>query len=236
MKRQPILSRCRIALAITTLVITTLGLIGVFRPVDADPRGPQLVGVDIEAGRLLVAARELTDVNFGEAVVFVIKHDAEGTQGLIINRTMGLPAGDVLPNLSDVLTGEHEMYFGGPVEPASVRVLAAVDADLPGAKRITDDIALVNDVGVLRMHLMRTRPGRLRFFAGYAGWAPGQLAEEIGRGEWYVRRRYRDVLFDERPQRLWPLLIEEVTGLYADHENHFRQEDPRRRLTLPQVR
>lgn len=229
--RQPILSTCRIALA-----TVTLAFIGVARPVDADPRGPQRVGMDIEAGRLLVAARELTDVHFGEAVVFVIKHDAEGTQGLIVNRPMGLPASDMLPTLSDVLTREHEMAFGGPVAPASVRVLAAVDAELPGSKRITDDIALVNDVGVLRMHLKQTRPGLLRFFAGYAGWAPGQLAAEIGRGEWYVRERYRDVLFDERPQRLWPLLIEEVTGLYADHENHLRQKDPRRRFTLPQVR
>ena len=211
----------RLPNALSAICITLAAALGM-SGVDAEPRGPQLVGVDIQAGRVLVAARELTDENFGESVVFVIKHDAEGTQGLILNRTMGLPAGDVLPNLGDVLTGEHEMYFGGPVEPATVRVLAAVDSDLPGAEHITDDIALINDVGVLRMHIMRKRPGRVRFFAGYVGWAPGQLAAEIGRGEWHVRRRYRDVVFDESPRRQWRLLIEEVTGRYVNYEDHVR--------------
>jgi len=206
----------------TALVISAALIAAVLSTVEADPRGPRIVGHEIVAGDVLVAGLELNDLNFGESVVFVLKHDADGTQGLILNRSMGIPARDALPNLADVLDARHPMYFGGPVEAGSVRVLIGTDTPLPGATAVTDGVALVNDVGVLRMSLMDRAPEELRFFAGYAGWAPGQLEKELDRGDWHVRERYRDVLFDDTPETMWRELIEEVSGLLVHHENHVR--------------
>ncbi len=44
-------------------------------------------------------------------------------------------------------------------------------------------------------------------FVGYAGWAPGQLAQEMARQAWYVTRLSSDELFGADPA-LWERLIE----------------------------
>jgi len=36
---------------------------------------------------------------------------------------------------------------------------------------------------------------RVRFFNGYSGWAPGQLAAELERGGWYVLNADADTVF-----------------------------------------
>ena len=46
------------------------------RAADKDP---------IIAGQLLVATNEIADPRFAETVVYIVKHDAAGTLGLIIN-------------------------------------------------------------------------------------------------------------------------------------------------------
>jgi putative transcriptional regulator len=51
-------------------------------------------------------------------------------------------------------------------------------------------------------------PARLRFFAGYAGWAPGQLAREIERGDWWVLDLDPDALLREDTRGLWDELRE----------------------------
>jgi putative transcriptional regulator len=47
----------------------------------------------------------------------------------------------------------------------------------------------------------------IRLFAGYAGWAPGQLADEIARGSWRVVPAEAAVLFDRDPEVIWKEMI-----------------------------
>ncbi len=46
-----------------------------------------------------------------------------------------------------------------------------------------------------------------RVYAGYAGWAAGQLEGEIDRGGWHVLPGDADMVFDSAPLELWRELI-----------------------------
>src|ERR1700745_2866579 len=41
------------------------------------------------AGQLLVAMPELDDPNFAHTVVYIVRHDADGAMGLVVNRPLG---------------------------------------------------------------------------------------------------------------------------------------------------
>jgi putative transcriptional regulator len=41
----------------------------------------------------------------------------------------------------------------------------------------------------------------LRIIAGHAGWAPGQLEAEIGRGDWTLERADSGAIFNGKPGR-----------------------------------
>ena len=47
----------------------------------------------------------------------------------------------------------------------------------------------------------------LRIFAGYAGWSPGQLEEEVRSGSWYVVESEGRDAFDADPGQLWTRVL-----------------------------
>jgi len=44
----------------------------------------------------------------------------------------------------------------------------------------------------------------VRVFAGYAGWAPGQVEGAVSRGDWNVLRADAKTIFDKNAEKLWP--------------------------------
>ncbi|MEW5534654.1 YqgE/AlgH family protein, partial [Streptomyces virginiae] len=51
--------------------------------------------------------------------------------------------------------------------------------------------------------LLASALGGLRIFAGYSGWGPGQLEEELGEGAWYVVESEPGDVSSPDPERLW---------------------------------
>ena len=100
------------------------------------------------------------------------------------------------------------MYVGGPVSPASVVALG--DFDDPERGR--------HAPGGLAGH---ARPGRaeslslqrLRVYAGYAGWSPGQLDNELGEGAWIVEPAEVEDPFTEGD--IWSEALRRKGGEYS---------------------
>ena len=66
-------------------------------------------------------------------------------------------------------------------------------------------VFLSRDPDLLRSLLARTRPMEgLRVFIGYAGWGPGQLEAEIGRGDWTLAPADAAAIFEHRAEHPWP--------------------------------
>ncbi|MDQ2647962.1 MAG: YqgE/AlgH family protein, partial [Actinomycetota bacterium] len=138
------------------------------------------------AGRLLVAEPMLGDPNFDRTVVLMVTHTDEGALGIVLNRPSDTPVGAVLPAWEHLVTDPSVVHVGGPVEVQSGWCLARVTdpAELDGF------VPVVGDLGLLDLDLdpaiLGDRVTRLRLYAGYSGWGPGQLDFELDAESWIV--------------------------------------------------
>jgi putative transcriptional regulator len=161
-------------------------------------------------GSLLIAGPQLLDPNFRRTVVLVAEHGDEGAMGVILNRPSGMDVSDAAPDLEPLIGSEAPIFAGGPVQPTSGVVLAEVtEADEP----IFEDVVLVP--GLNELADVIDGAGRIRVFAGYAGWGPGQLDDEIARDDWIIEPARPEDVFSESPEALWERVLERKGGQYA---------------------
>lgn len=155
------------------------------------------------SGTLLVATPQIEEGVFRRSVILVLHHDAEGAQGVVLNRPMGARVDAVLPDWQPHATAPPVLFEGGPVglDSALGLVTAPGDVDPVGVKRLFGGVGLV-DLDTPPEMVARDVAG-LRIFAGYAGWSPGQLEEEVAAGSWYVVESEGRDAFDDDPERLW---------------------------------
>jgi putative transcriptional regulator len=163
-------------------------------------------------GRLLVATPALADPNFDRAVVLLLDHDEEGTLGVVLNRPTPVGVGDVLEPWANFTGVPPVVFQGGPVSLDSALGLAVVpgewEAGEPGEgtgplgwRRVHGAIGLVDLEAP--PELLAAELGSLRMFAGYAGWGPGQLENELVEGAWYVVESEPGDVSSPDPEQLW---------------------------------
>jgi putative transcriptional regulator len=159
------------------------------------------------AGKLLIASPQMGDF-FERAVVLVIEHSGEGAFGLVLNRPSDSTVGEAAPDLPVVVEAESVIHLGGPVAPESVTAIAEHLEPETSAKLVLGGIGMVD---------LEHPPalGRVRVFAGYAGWSAGQLDEEIEAESWVVEEAHPDDLFaDQEEVDLWESVLNRMGGMY----------------------
>jgi putative transcriptional regulator len=161
-------------------------------------------------GSLLIAAPQLLDPNFRRTVVLVADHGEEGAMGVILNRPSGMTVADAAPELEPLIGAEAPIFAGGPVQPTSGVVLAEVTE---GGEPVFDDVVLVPGLGELADVI--DSAGRIRVFAGYAGWGPGQLDGELEREDWIIDPARPGDVFHDEPDGLWAEVLQRKGGQYA---------------------
>lgn len=156
------------------------------------------------AGRLLVATPQIEGGIFHRSVVLLLHHDAEGAQGLVLNRPMAAAVDAVLPTWQAHATRPQVLFEGGPVGMDSALGLVSVPGDHEeplGVRRLFGSVGLV-DLDTPPPLVVPEIAG-LRIYAGYAGWTGGQLEAEMGTGSWYVVDMEPRDPFSDAPQELW---------------------------------
>jgi putative transcriptional regulator len=176
------------------------------------------MGSDPKAGRLLVATPLLEDPNFKRAVVLIVEHeDVQGTLGVVLNRPTAISVGQVLEQWTDLTTEPSVVFRGGPVAQNSALALALIPGrEEPAGWRALDGAPSLARLGLLDLdtppRLLAPAISRLRVYAGYAGWSPGQLDAEIGNGAWYVLPAEPGDVFAADPDRLWRQVLRRQEG------------------------
>ncbi|OEJ26655.1 hypothetical protein AR457_21585 [Streptomyces agglomeratus] len=158
-------------------------------------------------GRLLVASPALADPNFDRAVVLLIDHDDEGSLGVVLNRPTPVGVRDILLPWAG-LAGDPDVVFqGGPVSLDSALGVAVIPGDEGplGWRRVHGAIGLVDLEAP--PELLAAALGSLRIFAGYSGWGPGQLEEELESGAWYVVESEPGDVSSPEPESLWRAVL-----------------------------
>lgn len=152
----------------------------------------------------IVARPDLPDSNFEKSVVLMVPQRAAGPIGVIINKSTGVPLSKVFPEITRLADSDQVLFFGGPVERSSVSMIFRSSAAPPGAIRILDGVYMSSDGGLMRKMLADGKASDdIRVFAGYAGWAPGQLESEVSRGDWRWADADAQTIFEKNFGTVW---------------------------------
>jgi putative transcriptional regulator len=158
-------------------------------------------------GQLLVATDDLHDPRFARTIVYMLRHDATGALGLVVNRPVGtLPLARVLESLGrdpEGAGGEIRVHYGGPVDPERGFVLHTPAWEGGDSRVVHDGVAVTSDPAIFDAIARGTGPRRAMFAAGYAGWAAGQLETEIQGGFWFVAPADETLIFDDDAASKW---------------------------------
>jgi putative transcriptional regulator len=160
-------------------------------------------------GSLLIATPGLIDPNFWRTVVLVGEHSEEGALGVVLNRSSETSVDEALPELAVLVEGMGDVHVGGPVQTSAIVVLADF------AEPPDPDALVVESVGFLPAEVDPDELGplrRARVFAGYAGWGPGQLDDELDEGSWIVEPALAEDVFTSEPDDLWSTVLRRKGG------------------------
>ena len=163
-------------------------------------------------GKLLVASPALEDPNFVRSVVLITEHGEEGAMGIVLNRPADAEVEEVLPELASIAVAEP-VFVGGPVQPESLVVLGVFTDPDKAAWIVVADVGLVSASTDLDELPEAVRRGRV--YAGFSGWGPGQLEDEIEEEAWIVEAPMPAELFPEDPDTLWSDVLDRMGGEYA---------------------
>ena len=158
-------------------------------------------------GQLLIAMPVMGDPRFERSVIYMCAHSSEGAMGIIVNR----PAGSIdFPGLLvqlDIIKEDDQIKLpetaesmkvlkGGPVDTGRGFVLHSSDFYIENATlRIDDGICLTATVDILKAIAKGAGPKHAILALGYAGWAPGQLENEIQGNGWLHCDADQDLIF-----------------------------------------
>jgi putative transcriptional regulator len=163
-------------------------------------------------GQLLVATQETGDPRFAESVIYMVRHDAQGALGLIINRPLAKgPIDDLLKGFGVEAKnpqGEIIVHYGGPVSTRQGFLLHSDDILLASSIKAKDGIAMTTDTKLLEAMAQGEGPRQALFMLGYAGWAPGQLEAEIKADSWFTIPGDKALIFGKDAERKWKLASE----------------------------
>lgn len=162
-------------------------------------------------GKLLLDSGDLRGSFFHHTVILICEHNAEGAFGLVLNRSAGSKIGEVIvANLPDTLK-EAPLFLGGPVQKSALSFLHS-DVFIPDAG-VLPNLALGHSLDELMEIGESFSPTKkVKMFAGYAGWSPGQLESEMKRKSWLTFPASLELVFDTPADQLWHRIIKSKGG------------------------
>jgi putative transcriptional regulator len=147
-------------------------------------------------GQMLIAMPTMRDERFARSLIYICAHSSEGAMGIVVNQpAINIKFPDLLVQL-DVIpaaeliqlprkAGTVKVLKGGPVETGRGFVLHSADFFIENSTLPIDNgICLTATLDILKAIAHGNGPQSAVLALGYAGWAPGQLENEITENGW----------------------------------------------------
>jgi len=152
--------------------------------------------------QFLIAMPALADPNFAQTVTLICEHNAEGALGIVINRPGLLSLGEVMDQLnfeiSDHQLREQAVFEGGPVYPDRGFVLHEPSLKWESSLPVSEYIQVTTSRDILEALARGEGPHSTLLALGYAGWASGQLEEEMAANAWLSVEASPDIVFNTK--------------------------------------
>ena len=145
---------------------------------------------------MLIAMPAMGDERFTRSVIYVCAHSTEGAMGIVVNQpAANIKFPDLLVQLEVIPAAERielptqaedvKVLKGGPVETGRGFVLHSADFFIENSTLPIDEgICLTATLDILKAIARGNGPASAILALGYAGWAPGQLEQEIQQNGW----------------------------------------------------
>jgi putative transcriptional regulator len=151
----------------------------------------------------LIAMPGMVDPNFSRSLTFVCEHNERGALGIVVNRPIEVTLGTLFQQveipLEDSALAASPVHFGGPVQFDHGFVLhrpvGSWKSTLP-----VGEVGLTTSRDILEALASGGGPKEHFVALGYAGWAAGQLEDEIGHNGWLTVKADPDLIFKVAPE------------------------------------
>jgi putative transcriptional regulator len=173
-------------------------------------------------GRLLIAMPVMDDERFARSVIYLCAHSSEGAMGIVVNRAAGsIDFPELLVQLN-IIDKDHQIRLpdaaenlkvlkGGPVETGRGFVLHSSDFFIKDATLPIDDgICLTATLDILKAIASGMGPKQAILALGYAGWAPGQLENEIQHNGWLHCDADPDLIFGRNVEDKYQRALDKI--------------------------
>ena len=202
--------RLHLAVVELVLLVAVLGC-AVLKPKEMPEPDPMV-------GKLLVASPSMPEPLFRRTVILIVQHDSQGVLGLIVNR----PAKEIALSKIEELMGQKDkkvegsvpVIAGGPVDPTAFFVLHTTDYHRPETIDLDKHVAVTTSPEIFRDMGEKKGPEKSLIAFGYVGWSPGQLEEEMKRKAWLTHPATLELVFETKPEKLWPMILRQKGGKY----------------------
>ncbi|MBS7555283.1 YqgE/AlgH family protein [Ancylobacter dichloromethanicus] len=186
-------------------------------------------------GQMLVAMPGMRDERFARAVIYLCAHSSEGAMGIVVNQPANhvnfpdlLVQLDVIPDDERIRlphsAGGVKVLRGGPVETGRGFVLHTADFFIQDSTLPIDDgICLTATLDILKAMATGSGPASAMLALGYAGWAPGQLENEIQQNGWLHCPADPALVFEAEASQKYDLALRKIgidPGMLSTEAGH----------------
>jgi putative transcriptional regulator len=152
----------------------------------------------------LIAMPAMADPNFSRALTYIAEHNEQGALGVIVNRPIEMTIAKLferveLPLDADQLANQP-VYFGGPVQTDRGFVLHRPPGEWHSTLVVNEEVALTSSRDILQSLGHEGIPSDVVITLGYAGWAAGQLEQELAENAWLTVPADMAIVFDLPPE------------------------------------
>lgn len=156
-----------------------------------------------KAGNLLISEPFMLDDNFKRSVVLLTESSEEGEIGYILNFKSNLLLKDIFQDCWDA---SFQIFIGGPVAPDTLNFIHSCPDKIYGGLDFGNGLFWGGDFEMLKLQINNyaIKEEEIKFFIGYSGWTPKQLANELRENSWIVSDNFNtDIVFDDSDKDIW---------------------------------
>lgn len=162
-------------------------------------------------GSVLIAMPQLADPNFEHTVTLILSHGEEGALGIVLGSPTKMRIAEICePFKLTWRPGGGFVRSGGPCERGRIWLMHGGNEPLPDAATVLPGIHIGSSPTLLAT-LAEREDVPVMVFAGYAGWAPGQLESEISQSSWLPGDADADLVFSTPPEEVWEAALRKMS-------------------------
>ncbi len=170
--------------------------------------------IEPQKGDLLISEPFLMDPNFVRTVILLCEHNEEGSFGFVLNKPASIKFNELFEDAGNIA---KEVFIGGPVQQNTLQFIHRNNGLLEGGIEVKEGIYWGGNfeqmLAMFEGNLIKK--DEIKFFAGYSGWAAGQLKNELEINSWIISRNVSiDQIFHTDTSTLWKEVLNTMGGKF----------------------